>query len=118
MTHPTDDTIFDKIIRGEATADVLYEDHIAIAFRDIAPVAAHHVLVVPKKKIQSIATIQDIDPTYLGQFLLVIPKVAAQLGLEKDGYRVVINHGRDAQQSVPYLHAHIIGGRPLEWPPG
>ena len=112
------DTIFDKIIRGEAEADVVYDDEVAIAFRDIAPVAAHHVLVVPKKRISSIVDIGKFEPAYLGQFMQVISRVAEQLGLNEKGYRVVINHGRDAQQSVPYLHAHIIAGRPLMWPPG
>ncbi len=111
-------TIFDKIIQGEAEADVVYDDEVAIAFKDIAPVAAHHVLVVPKKKIASMAEAGMHEPVYLGRFLQVISRVAEQLGLNENGYRVVINHGRDAQQSVPYLHAHIIAGRPLMWPPG
>lgn len=113
-----DETIFDKIIKGEAAADVVYEDEIAIAFRDIAPVATHHILVVPKQKVKSIVDIESLDPIYLGKFLQVVAQVAAQLGLNENGYRVVINHGRDAQQTVPYLHAHVIAGRPLMWPPG
>ena len=110
-------TIFEKILAKEMAADVVYEDRYVLAFRDINPVAAVHVLVIPKRKVESLDDVSQLDAKYTTAFFRSLPQIAARCGLE-NGYRVVINNGRHGQQTVPYLHAHIIGGRQLIWPPG
>lgn len=112
------DTIFGKIIRKEIPAKIVYEDDEALAFHDVAPVAPTHVLVIPKKPIVSHSKANDNDAKLLGHLMNVTRKVAQQLGLAKDGYRVVINDGADGGQTVFHLHMHILGGRQLTWPPG
>lgn len=112
------ETIFDKIIAKELPADVVYEDDDILAFKDINPVAPLHIIVIPKQKVKSITAVDELGAEYLGRFLQSIPRVANLCGVEEDGYRVVINHGRHGQQTVDYLHAHIIAGRQLSWPPG
>jgi histidine triad (HIT) family protein len=112
------DTIFDKIIRKEIPASIVYEDGVALAFRDINPQAPTHVLVVPKHKIDRFANLGKQSSEIAGQFFQTVAKIASELGLDKNGYRIVINNGHDGQQTVEYLHAHIIGGRPMTWPPG
>jgi histidine triad (HIT) family protein len=112
------DSIFDKIIRKEIAADVVYEDTNILAFRDINPQAPTHVLVIPKKKLVafdelSTAPLEDVGVLFQGA-----AKVALHLGLQKKGYRIVVNCGDHGQQTVPYIHIHIFGGRPMEWPPG
>lgn len=114
----SDVTIFDKIINREIPAQIVYEDASVLAFRDIQPQAPTHVLVIPKKKVARFSQLADLSPQDVGQFFAGVAKVAAQLGLDKNGYRVVVNNGRDGQQTVEYLHAHILGGRGLTWPPG
>jgi len=111
-------TLFEKIIAREIPADIVYEDDLVIAFRDINPQAPTHVLVIPKKVIPRIALSDDSDQSLLGHLLLKARAIAAVLGLAENGYRLVINNGRDGGESVPHLHCHILGGRPLEWPPG
>lgn len=111
-------TIFAKILSGEIPADKLHEDEHCIAFRDIAPQAPHHVLVIPRKPIVSVATAGPEDAALLGHLMLVAAKVARDLGLESDGYRLVTNIGQHGGQSVFHLHIHILGGRQLGWPPG
>lgn len=111
-------TIFDRILKGEIPADILYQDDDVVAFRDIQPVAPVHVLVIPRSKFASLIEARDQDPLVLGRLMQGISRVAASLGLDADGYRVVFNSGRNAQQSVAYVHAHVIGGRALGWPPG
>lgn len=113
----SDDTIFGKIIRREIPADIVYEDDLALAFRDISPQAPVHVLVIPKKPIPNLGDATDNDQALLGHLLLTARKVANQLNLEK-GYRVVINTGEDGGQTVFHLHLHILGGRFMKWPPG
>lgn len=110
-------TIFQKIIDREIPAQILYEDQHCAAFRDVKPQAPTHVLVVPRKAIPSIDAIGAEDAAVLGHIWTVIPKVAKALGLA-DGYRVVVNCGRDGGQSVDHLHFHLLGGRQLIWPPG
>ena len=110
-------TIFKKIIDGEIDADIVYQDDLCLAFRDIAPQAPTHLLVIPKKEIRSIDDIADADGQLLGHLWLVIRRLAKELGL-KDGYRVVVNCGPDGGQAVDHLHFHLIGGRQLDWPPG
>ena len=111
-------TLFEKIIAREIPADIVYEDDQVLAFRDISPQAPTHVLVIPKKVIPRIAAADDSDQALLGHLLLKARNVAAELGLADSGYRLVINNGRDGGESVPHLHCHILGGRPLTWPPG
>jgi histidine triad (HIT) family protein len=111
------DTIFSKIIRREIPASILYEDDRCLVFRDIQPQAPVHFLVIPKEPIESLATSSDTPSDLLGHLLHVAAKVAAAEGLEA-GYRVVTNIGSDGGQSVPHLHFHVLGGRPLQWPPG
>jgi histidine triad (HIT) family protein len=111
-------TVFEKIRDREIPAQIIYEDDLVLAFRDINPQAPVHVLLVPKKAIPRLAEAMAADHALLGHMLLKAAHVAAQLGLEANGYRVVINNGRDGGESVPHLHCHILGGRPMAWPPG
>jgi histidine triad (HIT) family protein len=89
-----------------------------LAFRDISPQAPVHVLIVPKKPIARIGEAGLEDQTLLGHLMLKAAEVAGQLGLKEGGYRLVLNHGRNGGESVPHLHCHILGGRPMTWPPG
>lgn len=111
-------TLFEKIVARQIPAQIVYEDDLVLAFRDINPQAPTHVLLVPKKAIPRVAEAQSDDHALLGHLLLKAAEVAAKLGLKDSGYRLVINNGRDGGESVPHLHCHILGGRPLEWPPG
>ncbi|MCX6107458.1 MAG: histidine triad nucleotide-binding protein [Proteobacteria bacterium] len=114
----TEATIFDKILHREIPAQIVFEDDSVLAFRDVHPQAPTHVLVIPKKKLARFSELATAPAADVAAFFSSIARVASHLGLEKDGYRVVINNGRDAQQSVEYIHAHILGGRALSWPPG
>lgn len=111
-------SIFQKIIDGEIGADIVFEDGRVMAFRDINPVAPVHVLVIPKSAIVSVAAAVPEDEQMLGHLMLVAAKVARDLGLEEQGYRIVTNVGPLGGQSVPHLHLHILGGRQMTWPPG
>ncbi|MGF1482151.1 MAG: histidine triad nucleotide-binding protein [Cyanophyceae cyanobacterium] len=111
------DTIFGKIIRKEIPADIVYEDDLALAFKDIAPQAPTHILVIPKQPVPQLAAATADEQDLLGHLLMTAKQVAAQAGLE-NGYRVVINNGVDGGQSVDHLHLHILGGRQMSWPPG
>ncbi|MCA9258029.1 MAG: histidine triad nucleotide-binding protein [Planctomycetales bacterium] len=111
-------TIFQKIIDREIPADIVFEDDEFLAFRDIAPQAPVHVLLIPKREIASLDALADDDAELLGRLWVTIRDVARQLGLAEDGYRVTVNCGRDGGQTVDHLHFHIMGGRPLAWPPG
>jgi histidine triad (HIT) family protein len=111
------ETIFSKIIRKEIPANIVYEDDLALAFRDINPQAPTHVLVIPKKPLVNLTDAESEDQALLGHLLLTVKKVAEKLGLT-NGYRVVINNGNDGGQTVYHLHLHILGDRPLNWPPG
>jgi len=110
--------VFQKIIDRELPAEIVYETNDVIAFRDIAPQAPVHILVIPKKPIVRIAEAQEQDAALLGTLLLVAQKIASKLGIEKSGYRLVINNGPDAGEAVPHLHVHLLGSRALNWPPG
>lgn len=114
----TTDTIFGKIIRREIKADIVYEDDLALAFKDINAQAPVHILVIPKKPIPRLAEAQSQDADLLGHLLLTAKHVAEQAGLETNGYRIVINNGPDGGQTVYHLHLHILGGRQMAWPPG
>lgn len=111
-------TLFEKIIARQIPADIVYEDDFVLAFRDIKPHAPVHVLIVPKKVIPRIADAKPDDEKVLGHLLLKAAHVAEKLGLKSTGYRLIINNGPDAGESVPHLHCHILGGRSLAWPPG
>jgi histidine triad (HIT) family protein len=111
-------TLFEKIIARQIPADIVYEDDLVLAFRDIKPHAPVHVLIIPKKVIPRIAEAKSEDEKMLGHLLLKAAEVAEKLGLKTTGYRLVINNGPHAGESVPHLHCHILGGRALAWPPG
>jgi len=111
------DTIFGKIIRGEVPAKIIHDDSLCLAFHDVAPQAPVHVLVIPKKPIASLAEATAHDAELLGHLVVVATGLARSLGLA-DGYRLVVNCGRDGGQSVDHLHVHLLGGRRLSWPPG
>ncbi|HTJ00166.1 MAG TPA: histidine triad nucleotide-binding protein [Dongiaceae bacterium] len=111
-------TLFEKIVAREIPAQIVFEDDRVLAFRDINPQAPVHVLLVPKRAVPRIATAQAEDQELLGHLLLQAAAVARQLGLEARGYRLVINNGADGGETVPHLHVHILGGRPMAWPPG
>ena len=110
-------TIFSKIIAGEIPADILYDDDVCLAFRDINPRAPIHFLVIPKKEIVSLADLSDEDEAIVGRCVLVASKVAKDEGLI-GGYRLVANTREDGGQEVMHLHFHVLGGRKLDWPPG
>ncbi len=112
-----DKTIFKRIIDREIPADVIFEDEHCLAFHDVNPQAPTHVLVIPKKEIPSLDAVADEDQPLIGHLHGVIRDLARQLGLG-DGYRVVVNCGSDGGQAVDHLHFHLLGGRPLSWPPG
>ncbi len=111
-------TLFEKIIARQIPAEIVYEDDLVFAFRDIHPQAPVHVLIIPKKPLERIAAAEAEDQALLGHLLLKAAEVAVKLKLNETGYRLVINNGRDGGETVPHLHCHILGGRPLTWPPG
>ena len=110
-------TIFKKIIDGEIPADVVHEDDLCLAFRDISPQAPVHVLIIPKKEIATVDDIADEDAALIGHLWLVIRDIARKENLEA-GYRVVVNCGDQGGQEVNHLHYHLLGGRRMKWPPG
>ena len=112
----SEDTIFGKITRGEAPADIVYEDDLCMAFRDLFPCAPMHILVIPRKPIPRLCDATAEDQALLGHMLLAANKIAEQEGLG-DKFRLVINNGAEGGQSVFHLHMHIIGGSKLTWPP-
>lgn len=106
--------IFAKILRKEIPCDVIYEDEYAMAFPDIQPAAPVHVLIVPKAECVSFDDfMQSVSPEKVAGFFAAVQKVAAKLGVREDGYRLITNHGRDASQTVPHFHVHLLAGRPL-----
>ena len=110
-------TIFGKVISREIPAQIVYEDEQCLAFRDINPQAPTHVLIIPKKEIPRLIDATEEDGALLGHMMIAAGKVARELGIG-DAFRVVINNGADAGQSVFHLHMHILGGRGFKWPPG
>ena len=111
-------TIFERIIAREIPAHIVYEDDEIIAFRDVHPQAPVHVLIVPKRLVTRVGAAEAGDAELLGRLLLASQLVAEREGVLHSGYRLVVNHGKDAGESVPHLHVHLLGGRPLAWPPG
>ena len=112
------ETIFTKIIAGEVPADIVYEDDLALAFRDIAPQAPVHVLVIPRRPITSISAMTEDDSALVGHLLNVCRMVAESEGIAKSGFRIVTNNGTEGGQTVDHLHFHVLGGRYMTWPPG
>jgi histidine triad (HIT) family protein len=111
-------TIFEKIAARQIPADIVYEDELVVAFRDVNPQAPTHLLLVPRKPLPRINEAQPDDQALLGHLMLKAAEVARKVGLDQGGYRLVINNGPDGGESVPHLHCHILGGRQLRWPPG
>ena len=114
----TQKTIFKRIIDGEIPADIVYQDDLCLAFRDINPQAPTHILVIPRKEIASVNDLADEDQALVGHLYLVIRHLAAEHQLVSSGYRVVVNTGADGGQTVDHLHFHLLGGRSMQWPPG
>ncbi|QDV52694.1 histidine triad nucleotide-binding protein [Gimesia fumaroli] len=110
-------TIFKKIIDREIPAEIVYEDELCLAFKDVNPQAPIHVLVIPKQEVQSMAHLKIEDQELAGHLMLTVGKVAEMLGLE-NGYRTIINTGAEGGQTVHHLHLHLLGGRSMQWPPG
>lgn len=111
-------TLFEKIAEHEIPADIVYEDELCVAFRDISPVAPQHVLLIPRRPIPDIAAAQQEDAELLAHLMLKVGEIARMLGIAEEGFRTVLNTGVLAGQTVPHLHIHILGGRSLQWPPG
>jgi histidine triad (HIT) family protein len=111
-------TLFERIAARELPAVIVYEDDEVFAFRDINPQAPVHVLIVPKRVIARIGDAGPQDAALLGRLLLTAQKLAGELGVSDSGYRLVLNNGRHAGETIPHLHLHLLGGRPLHWPPG
>lgn len=112
------DCLFCKIATGEIPAKLIYEDELVVAFDDINPQAPHHKLIIPRKHI---ATLNDLSPTdnaLVGHMVQVVQKIANDLGIAENGYRLVMNCNRGAGQTVFHIHAHLLGGRQMVWPPG
>tara|TARA_Y100001949_G_scaffold46921_1_gene38863 strand:+ start:759 stop:1097 length:339 start_codon:yes stop_codon:yes gene_type:complete len=110
------DNIFLKIINKEIPAEIIYEDEITLAFNDISPQAPVHILVIPKKEIKKLSTSETADKELLGHLMITAKKIASDL--ELNDYRLVVNNGAEAGQTVFHLHIHILAGRPFGWPPG
>ena len=113
-----EETIFDRILRRELPAEIVYESEDVLAFRDIQPQAPVHILVIPKQKVANFNEFAEQSVEAMGKLMLGVGNVVRELGLAKGGYRLVVNCGRDGQQTVDYLHVHLLGGRLLKWPPG
>jgi histidine triad (HIT) family protein len=111
-------TLFQKIIDREIPAKLAHEDELCIAIHDINPQAPVHVLIIPKKLIPRVGLASSGDQSLLGHLLLTAGSLAKKLGVAESGYRLVINHGADGGESVPHMHVHLLGKRPLAWPPG
>jgi histidine triad (HIT) family protein len=111
-------SIFAKMVRGEIPVETVYEDEHVIAFRDLHPQAPIHALVIPKVAVRNVGELTTEHQESAGAVLLACAEVAKRLGIAESGFRVVLNTGADAGQTVPYLHAHVLGGRQLGWPPG
>lgn len=112
------DCIFCKIAQKEIPSNILYEDDRVVAFKDAEPQAPIHILVIPKEHIESFNELDDKNIKLISDILLTIRKLAKDLGIEEDGYRIVNNCGKDGGQTVSHIHFHLLGGRKFSWPPG
>ncbi len=116
--HDENQTIFGKVIRREVPAQIVFENDLVLAFRDIAPQAPTHIVIIPKEYIPTLNDVDEQDRLVLGELFVVANKIAQQEGCCKDGYRLVMNVGQDGGQTVFHLHMHLLAGRSLTWPPG
>lgn len=110
--------LFEKIVRREIDADIVFENDDILAFRDVNPQAPVHILIIPKRRIPTINDLEDSDAELAGRLVLTARHIAASEGLAEDGYRLVFNCNSDGGQSVYHIHLHLLGGRRMEWPPG
>ncbi len=110
--------LFCRIIRRELPATVVYEDDEVLAFQDIAPKAPVHLLIVPKRHVEGLQVLEDGDVGLVGSLFACLARLARERGVARSGYRAVVNAGADGGQSVFHLHLHLLGGRPMDWPPG
>ena len=111
-------TLFEKIIAREIPAKIVFEDDRCLAFRDISPQSPVHILVIPKLAVPRVGAAAEEHESLIGHLLLTAAEVARREKIDQSGYRLVINNGPDGGETVPHLHVHLIGGRPLAWPPG
>ncbi len=112
------DTIFGRIAAGEIPADIVYQDDDLVAFRDLSPQAPIHILIIPRKPIPTLNDAEAGDAELVGKLFLAAAKVAKEVGIAETGYRVVVNCNAAGGQTVFHLHLHLLGGRPMQWPPG
>jgi histidine triad (HIT) family protein len=117
-TAATGDCIFCRIVTGDLPADILDRSDHAVAFRDLSPQAPVHVLIIPRRHIEDAATVEQTDADVMADMVVMARRVATSEGIAETGYRLVFNVGEDATRSVPHLHLHLLGGRPMTWPPG
>ncbi len=115
---PENDCLFCRIVAGEVPAKIVHQDEDTVAFRDINPRAPTHVLVVPRQHIPSVNVLDPADAALVGKLFLTAREIARAEGVDRSGYRMVVNAGPDAGQSVDHIHLHVLGGRALAWPPG
>lgn len=111
-------SLFEKIRDREIPAEIIYEDEHCLCFHDISPQAPVHALLVPKERIHRIGAATSTDAPALGHMMTKVPEITETLGVSQSGFRLVVNNGKDGGETIPHLHIHILGGRPLEWPPG
>ncbi len=111
-------TLFEKIADREIPAKIVFEDELCFAIEDINPQAPTHILVIPKRVISRLGNAENSDENLLGHLLVAAAKIAKNLGIAEGGFRTVINSGKNAGETVPHLHVHVLGGRNLGWPPG
>ena len=112
------DCLFCGIINGKIPSELIYDDKEIIAFKDINPQSPKHILIVPRRHINSLSEMEEVDKDLAGRLLLTARKIAQDQGISNEGYRVVVNNGQNGGQTVFHLHLHLLGGRPLSWPPG
>lgn len=113
-----DSCIFCKIIKGEIPCNKVYEDEKILAFKDISPEAPVHILIIPKKHIESLSTLEEDDKDVISHIFIKAKEIGEKMGIAQSGYRIVNNCGVDGGQTVSHMHFHILGGRSLQWPPG
>ena len=113
-----EETVFTQIIEKKKPAEIIYEDDEVVAFKDINPQAPVHVLIVPRKPIPKLTAADESDKAILGKMVMVARKIAKDFGLDEDGFRLLMNEGKNGGQTIYHLHFHLLGGRRLMWPPG
>lgn len=110
--------LFCGIVKGDIKGEIVYQDKSVVAFRDIAPKAPVHILIIPRKHMETLLDLEQGDKQLIGDIFYVASQLAKEQGISKDGFRVVLNNGPGAGQSVDHIHFHLMGGRPFTWPPG